>query len=119
MNLYVEASFFLAQTATRFVREHPVYVLYCVFLALIIFGIFYTVSNYDSDDALTPLQAEIMHYIHMNASTGCTARMLYEHLDDFEGGPVDIDTILKELEGLRRRSFVLPVKATLWIVSGK
>jgi hypothetical protein len=119
MNLYVKAGQVFLQIMRRFLHEHPYFIVYCIFLAAIIFAIFRTLCTYDLDEALTPLQAEIMHFIHMNASTGCTARMLYEHLEDFEGGPVEIDIVLKQLEVLRQRRFVLPVNATLWIVSGK
>lgn len=90
---------------------------------LIVGGIAYWLLHYlfeETDEPLTHLQSEIAQYIQMNASTGCTARMICEHLIDYyDGSPVHIEEVQRALQHLKKRGIILSTQATLWVVSGK
>jgi hypothetical protein len=90
----------------------------------LIFGVSaYWVLQYlfeENDEPLTSVESEIAQYIQMNASTGCTARMICEHLVQFNDGyPVRMDEVQGALQQLKKRGIILSTQATLWVVSGK
>ena len=68
----------------------------------------------DDKDPLTALEEDVEQYIQMNASTGCTARMIHRHM---ENAP-SMDKINHALDRLKRKGHILSVKTTLWIISG-
>lgn len=83
---------------------------------MVIAGIFYMVSSIPDaeEEPLTRLEAEVMLCIHRNASTGSTARMVFEEF----GREIDMDTIHITLKALKQKGHVLKVPGTLWLISG-
>ena len=93
-------------------------VLYGIVLGSVVYGLWRAFQLNDSEEPLTHLEAEITQYIHANASTGCTVRMIYEYLDRVYEKEVRMNEIHKALQTLRVRGVLLPVSTTLWVVSG-
>ena len=83
---------------------------------LVIASIFYMINSIPDaeEEPLTPLEAEVMLCIHRNASTGSTARMVFE---EFER-EINMDTINITLKSLKEKGHVLKVPGTLWLTSG-
>lgn len=93
-------------------------VLYGIVLGSVVYGLWRVFQLNDSEEPLTHLEAEITQYIHANASTGCTVRMIYEYLDRVYEKEVRMNEIHRALQTLRVRGVLLPVSTTLWVVSG-
>jgi hypothetical protein len=91
-------------------------VVYSLALGLILYGLWKCLQIEETDAPLSALEAEITQYIHANASTGSTARMIYEHLMCEKD--VEMHQIHRALQSLRLRGLILPVSTTLWVVSG-
>jgi hypothetical protein len=68
----------------------------------------------DEEEQLTPLEQEVIRAVYRNASTGCTARMIYEEF----GQELEWDVVQATLKGLKQKGRVLKVPGTLWLVSG-
>ena len=87
----------------------------CLFLIIVVGTFFFILSLFpDEEEQLTPLEQEVMRAVYRNASTGCTARMIHCHM---ENAP-SMDKINHALDRLKSRGVILPVKTTLWIISG-
>ena len=72
-----------------------------------------------AEEPLTELEAEIIRYVHMNATTGCTAQMLYEYINDrLPEKPVSLAEVKATLLELKNKRYILSTQATLWLVSG-
>jgi len=109
----------LCEASRSFLEAYWIAILYAVVTVGLIFGFNKMLGLIDADEPLTQLEAEITHYIHVNASTGCTARMLYEYLESLdETHRADMNNINKVLQNLKKKGVILPVQATLWVVSG-
>lgn len=119
LRLYDAFNLALFKAIVSVVESYFFPVLYGVTFTFIIIGIAKILCLDDTDEPLSPLESEITQYIHANASTGCTVRMLYECLDGFyDDERVEIKEINKALQKLKKRGIVLPVPSTLWVVSG-
>ena len=119
LRLYNAFNLALLKAIINTADNYTLPVIYGVTLGFIVVGILKILYLEDTDEPLSPLESEITQYIHANASTGCTVRMLYECLDGFyEDGRVEIKEINKALQKLKKRGIVLPVPSTLWVVSG-
>ena len=69
------------------------------------------------DEPLSDIESESMQYIRLNASTGCTTQMLYEHLTHVFPD-VELHAVKGALMGLKNKGRILSTQTTLWVVSG-
>lgn len=120
LDMYIRLNVLVTQQLFELVAQYWLPALYLMASGSIGVGIVKLLMLQDPEDALTPLESEIIQYIYGNASTGCTARMLYEHLYGFyDDRDIQMEDVMKALETLKRRGMVLPVQATLWVTTGK
>ena len=119
LNIYLRLNLLVTQKLFGLAAQYWLVALYLMASGTIGIGIA-NILLQDSAEALTPLESEITQYIYSNASTGCTARMLYEHLYGFyDDRDIQMEDVTKALATLKRRGLVLPVQATLWVTTGK
>jgi len=120
LSMYIQLNLFVTQKLFGLVAQYWLPGLYLMGCGALGVGIVKVLFLEDSDEALTPLEAEITQYLYTNASTGCTPRMLLEHLYGFyEDSDVKMEDVTKALQTLKQRGLALPVQATLWITTGK
>ena len=116
--LYVKFNLMCFVAIVSFVKALWFPVLGGIILGSIVYGIVKFIELHDTYVPVTPLDTDITQYIHANASTGCTARMIYEHFRNTYDRELEFDDIVRSLQTLKKRGTLLPVSTTLWIVSG-
>ena len=120
LDMYIRLNLAVTQALFGLVAQYWLPILYASTCGAITIGIVKILLLQDEEDPLNALESEITQYIYSNASTGCTARMLHEHLYGFyEDREIRMEDVTKSLETLKRRGLVLPVQATLWVTTGK
>ena len=119
IQLYIKINLMGLKMVLSLLENTWIPVLYTLTIGFILYGVFVALTFDFGDEPLTALEAEITQYIHANASTGSTVRMLYEHLErNYEDKDVDLEDVNKALQHLKKRGALLPVPTTLWVVSG-
>ena len=113
IDLYIELNTAFLRAAAVFMEHFWAPILIGLFLGTFLCLLFEILVP-DNKEPLTELEEDIEQYIQMNASTGCTARMIHRHM---ENAP-SMDKINHALDRLKSRGVILPVKTTLWIISG-
>ena len=114
-----------------FFQKYWIPISYGILLGTMLFGFAKLLSLEDVDVPLTLLESEIIQYIHVNSSTGCTARMVLEYLEETWDANADthahthantkkiqLSEVQSALQSIQRRGMLLPVQTTLWVVSG-
>lgn len=120
LKIYIRLNRLATQQLFGLIAEYWLPALYVATFCFVVFGIVKIILLEDNEEPLTLLESEIVQSIYSNASTGCTARMLHEHLYGFyENRNLEMHEISKALQTLRRRGMVIPVQATLWLTTGK
>jgi len=116
---YVRIHVLFLKMCGVFFEAHSIALVYGVVLGFILFGVIKAVFLDVEEVPLTPLEAEITQYIHTNASTGCTAKMIYKHIDQcYEEHPMKMEAVNTALQTLKKRGTILSVPTTVWVVSG-
>jgi hypothetical protein len=116
---YMDCMMLFYSMAFGFLNEQWDAILGGLVVGTAAFGVIKLVFLQEPDEPLTSIESDIVHYIHANASTGSTARMLYHYLNqNAENDPIDMDAVDKALKNLKRRKMLLPVQATLWLAAG-
>jgi len=108
-----------------FFQKYWIPISYGILLGTMLFGFAKLLSLEDVDVPLTLLESEIVQYIHVNSSTGCTARMVLEYLEetwdvnaDTRTKTIQLSEVQSALQSIQKRGMLLPVQTTLWVVSG-
>jgi hypothetical protein len=118
LRLYVKFNLACFVGLVSFVKAVWFPVLCGIILGSIVYGIVKCIELHDTYIPVTPLDVDITQYIHANASTGCTAWMIYEHFRDNYDRNLEFDDVTESLQNLKNRGTLLSVSTTLWIVSG-
>jgi hypothetical protein len=119
LRIYIKFNLMFIQVGVLLVEKYWFPVVYGMAITLTCVWLIKQLLAQEEEIALTALESEIVQYIHMNASTGSTARMVCEHLTDFyDGYPVRMEEVTSALQQLKKKGVLLSTQATLWVVSG-
>lgn len=120
LSIYARLNRIATQHLFGLIAQYSLPLLYTATICSILFGLVKLMLLDDTPRPLTLLESEIAQSIYSKASTGCTARMIHEHLYGFyENRLLTIDEVTNALHTLKERGMILPVQSTLWITTGK
>ena len=119
LNFYFMFNLLMIKGVSLLVKNYSAHVFYCACVGFTSYSTVTWLFSDPPDQPLNELETEIIRCIRLNASTGCTTQMLYEHINDaFADNPVRLPEVKSTLLDLKNKGYVLSTQATLWLVSG-
>lgn len=119
MRFYIGFNMMFIQILGLIIKLYWFPVLYGLCLGFIGYLLFKWLISEEPEEPLTQLESEIIRCIRLNASTGSTTQMMYEHMNNaFPDNPVRITDVKAALLQLKNKGYILSTQATLWLVSG-
>jgi len=120
LRMYVQLNIMLTRALFGFIAQYWFPALYVAVILSMLGTLVNFIIQADNEEPLTILESEIAQYIYSNSSTGCTARMIYQHLYGFhENREVNMEEVTRALETLKKRGIAISVQSTLWLTTGK
>ena len=117
--IYIKFNLLLLKLLIHFMDKYAIGVAVGIGIGLGCFWLVKCTLCDESEEPLSELETELVECIRLNASTGCTTQMLYEHMNGaFTDNPVRLSDVKTALLRLKNKGYILSAQATLWLVSG-